>query len=327
MIPRERPKPLRPRPSVPPDARAATDVASRSSPPARLDESLWPTDERDMTGSRRASGTPLSGTAPVSTVDGFSDAGPYQPSASRGEADAGGSAFVGSACVLEDDSDSLGARSEGADPPSAPGALHSTMISHETLPEAHAIVADAPSPRGDLTHLWEAAGRPRGRSPRSWRRTTLGRAAIARFAASRGVEPGGVFHDAGGPRAHVLADPAVAWLYAATLVPDDVETGLDELNIEDLADVRRLLADEARRKAEAESEREEYRVPLNAIDRVRAGVVDPWAGPDATPGDPRPRGAPPWGSPDHACSDCGSGESVFQTAKPGRWLCHVCRRC
>ncbi len=184
-----------------------------------------------------------------------------------------------------------------------------------------------PRPRVDLDDLWDGSGRPRGRSPRSWCRTILGQAAIARFAARRGVGPEAIFHDPGGPKGHVEADPAVAVIYRITLDPEVVEAGLDALDIEDLADVRRLLDQEARRKAEAELEREQYRMPLNACDRVREGVVDPWAAPDARPGDPRLPGAPPWGSPDHACSDCGSGESVFQTAKPGRWLCHVCRRC
>src|SRR5206468_529974 len=78
-----------------------------------------------------------------------------------------------------------------------------TMTWLETMPEALASTEDAPGPRNDLTLLWDTAGRPKGRSPRSWRRSTLGRNAIDSFAARRGVEPEAVFHDPGGPKAHV----------------------------------------------------------------------------------------------------------------------------
>lgn len=186
---------------------------------------------------------------------------------------------------------------------------------------------DAAARRGDLTQLWDAAGRPGGRSPRQWRRSTLGRAAVEFFATRRGVGPEAVFHDPGVSKAKVLADPAVAAVYAAALEVEGAEEALAALEPDDLDEARRLLTEEARRRAEVEHHRDEYRMPLNAIDRVRAGVVDPWAGPDARPGDPRPRDAPPLGDPNHACARCNSRESVFLAAeRPELWLCHVCRR-
>ncbi len=41
----------------------------------------------------------------------------------------------------------------------------------------------------DLSVVWDEAGRPRGKSPRSWRRSTLGQAAVDFFAGRRGVRP------------------------------------------------------------------------------------------------------------------------------------------
>lgn len=183
------------------------------------------------------------------------------------------------------------------------------------------------SPHSDLKQLWDLAGRPKGRSPRQWRRSTLGRAAVELFAARRGVGPEAIILDSGGPKGHVLADVAVAAVYAAALDPKGANEVLAALEPYDLADARRLLVEEARRRAEVEQLRDEYRVLINAVDRVRAGVYEPWAGPDARPGDPRPRGAPPLGDPDHACSACGSGVSVFLAAvRPELWLCPECRR-
>ena len=197
----------------------------------------------------------------------------------------------------------------------------------EALRDRLTQVAPGDEPGIDLNDIWAAAGRPKGRSPRSWRRSTLGKAAIDLFASRRGGGPDAIFHHPRGPKAHVEADPAVAVIYIDTLDSEAAEAELDALDRDDLADVRRLLSEEAQRKAVAELEREPYRMPINAIDRVRSGVVDPWAGPDARPGDPRLPGAPPWGSPDHLCSDCNSKESVFlASASPERWLCHVCRR-
>src|SRR4051812_33177664 len=99
----------------------------------------------------------------------------------------------------------------------------------------------APGTHVDLHELWDAAGRPPGRSPRQWRRSTLGQSAVALLAARRGVGPDAAFGDPGGPGARIPADVAIAVAYAATLVPEVVEAGLAALDRDDSAAVRGLL--------------------------------------------------------------------------------------
>ncbi|MEJ7640365.1 MAG: hypothetical protein WKF75_20960 [Singulisphaera sp.] len=67
----------------------------------------------------------------------------------------------------------------------------------------------------DLSVVWDEAGRPK-ESRRALLRGAarrLAKAAVDFLAGRRGVRPEAIFHDPGGPKAHVEADPAVAVIY------------------------------------------------------------------------------------------------------------------
>ena len=119
----------------------------------------------------------------------------------------------------------------------------------------------------DLGRIWEAAGRPRGRSPRQWLRNShLGRDVVRYCAGAIGAPAERVVLDAGGKGGPILAHYAVAWTYAATLEPEVLGAGLDRLMRflrapapAHFAAARRLIAEDARRRAEREAEAEVFR--------------------------------------------------------------------
>ena len=219
------------------------------------------------------------------------------------------------------------------------------------------FATDAPDRkyRVDLSDVWNEAGRPKGKSPRSWRRSTLGQAAIAHFAARRGVGREMVFRDPGGPKAHVKADPAVAVIYVIALDPgaggdelDDMLRSCPAIAPEDIAAIEELLAAEARRKAEQEARSKPYREDAEfwremearsdwreAYYRAYAAHRTAGAGPEearraavAAADELEPEGGDEPGRPPAAtCLDCREteGVTVIPNWPEGTGLCSPCR--
>ncbi len=128
--------------------------------------------------------------------------------------------------------------------------------------DAMAVIAEmvrqsGSSPTGeaatrDLGRIWEAAGKPKGRSPRAWLRSTRLAQEAMRQLAESGVPGAEIVLDPGRNGLPVLAHPLIARLYASTLAPEVVDAVLEPDEV-DLALARRLLDEDARRKVEAEA--------------------------------------------------------------------------